>query len=312
MRKKVLILGATGMLGSEILYQLSKIDEIELTASARDVSSLPVHAQTSNVKFLKFDALNFLSSPHAYDFENYSVVINAIGAIKQKSVNKINLYQLNAEFPKVLAKTLINSESRLIHFSTDCVFQGNSNDLKTESTYHDAKDDYGKSKSLGEISQHNFWNLRTSFIGAEKNSNYSLLNWFLNQKIGASINGFTNHKWNGITSLHYGMIIKGIIEYYAFPESRVIHLIPSDETTKYDLLTMFRSYFNREDIIVNKFSESEGVFRKIDTNFPAQNLELWTLIGRVNSPKIEDLVAELASEYKSRNYMVGNEFRRTN
>jgi dTDP-4-dehydrorhamnose reductase len=57
MRKKVLIFGATGMLGSEILYQLSKIDGIELTASTRDISSLFIHTQTSNIKFLKFDAL---------------------------------------------------------------------------------------------------------------------------------------------------------------------------------------------------------------------------------------------------------------
>lgn len=312
MKKRILILGATGMLGSEILYQLAMLDDIELTASARDVSRLSTLAQINNLKVLKFDALSFLKSSHAYDFKEYSVVINAIGAIKQRNVNKNYLYLLNAEFPKALANTLINSESRVIHFTTDCVFQGNRNVLKTESTSHDAIDDYGKSKSLGEISQHNFWNLRTSFIGAEKNSNHSLLNWFLNQKLGATINGYTNHIWNGITSLHYGMIIKKIVEFHAFPESRIIHLIPSDETTKYDLLTMFGRYFNREDIIVNKFSDSIGVFRKIDTNFPAQNLELWNLIGRIKLPKIEDLIAELALEYKSRNYMVGNEFRRVN
>jgi dTDP-4-dehydrorhamnose reductase len=309
--KKVLILGATGILGSEIRYQLSKLYGVDITASVRGSTSLSAYSQSNSIEILEFDALNFINSPNAYVFDDYDVVINAIGAIKQRSISKDNLYLLNAEFPKILAKKIIDSKARLIHFTTDCVFQGNRDNLKTESTPHDAIDDYGRSKSIGEVSQHNFWNFRASFIGAESNSNLSLLNWFLNQKNGASINGFTNHIWNGITVVHYAMIISKIVEHYAFPESRVLHLIPADEITKYDLLKMLGRYFDREDIIVNYYSESENVFRKIDTNFSAQNLELWNLIGRVKLPYIEELIAELALEYKFRSYYIGNQFRRT-
>jgi dTDP-4-dehydrorhamnose reductase len=245
------------------------------------------------------------------EIEKYDVVINAIGAIKQRGMSKDHLYLLNTELPKILAKKLIDTESRVIHFTTDCVFQGDRNNLKTERTPHDATDDYGKSKSLGEISQHNFWNLRASFIGAETNSNLSLLNWFLNQKMGALIDGYVNHIWNGITVVDYAMIISRIVEHSAFPENRVLHLIPADEISKYDLLKMFGRYFDREDIIVNKYSGSENVYRKIDTDFPAQNLNLWNLTGRVKLPSIEELIAELALEYKSRNYFVGKQFRRT-
>ena len=71
------------------------------------------------------------------------------------------------------------------------------------------------------------------------------------------------------------MIISRIVEHSAFPENRVLHLIPADEISKYDLLKMFGRYFDREDIIVNKYSGSENVYRKIDTDFPAQNLNLW-------------------------------------
>ena len=311
MTKKVLVLGATGLLGSEILYQLSKVAEVDLTASVRDSTSLSTYYQSSSSEILQFDALNFIDSPNVYEIEKYDVVINAIGAIKQRGMSKDHLYLLNTELPKILAKKLIDTESRVIHFTTDCVFQGDRNNLKTERTPHDATDDYGKSKSLGEISQHNFWNLRASFIGAETNSNLSLLNWFLNQKMGALIDGYVNHIWNGITVVDYAMIISRIVEHSAFPENRVLHLIPADEISKYDLLKMFGRYFDREDIIVNKYSGSENVYRKIDTDFPAQNLNLWNLTGRVKLPSIEELIAELALEYKSRNYFVGKQFRRT-
>ena len=311
MTKKVLVLGATGLLGSEILYQLSKVAKVDLTASVRDSTSLSTYYQSSSSEILQFDALNFIDSPNVYEIEKYDVVINAIGAIKQRGMSKDHLYLLNTELPKILAKKLIDTESRVIHFTTDCVFQGDRNNLKTERTPHDATDDYGKSKSLGEISQHNFWNLRASFIGAETNSNLSLLNWFLNQKMGALIDGYVNHIWNGITVVDYAMIISRIVEHSAFPENRVLHLIPADEISKYDLLKMFGRYFDREDIIVNKYSGSENVYRKIDTDFPAQNLNLWNLTGRVKLPSIEELIAELALEYKSRNYFVGKQFRRT-
>jgi len=309
--KKVLVLGATGLLGSEILYQLSKVAEVDLTAAVRDSTSLSTYYQSNSSEILQFNALNFIDSPSVYEIEKYDVVINAIGSIKHRGMSKDHLYLLNAEFPKILAKKLIDCESRVIHFTTDCVFQGDRNNLKTERTPHDATDDYGKSKSLGEISQHNFWNLRASFIGAETNSNLSLLNWFLNQKMGALIDGYVNHIWNGITAVDYAMIISRIIEHSAFPESRVLHLIPADEISKYDLLKMFGRYFDREDIIVNKYSGGENVYRKIDTDFPAQNLNLWNLTGRVKLPSIEELIAELALEYKSRNYFVGKQFRRT-
>ena len=83
MTKKVLVLGATGLLGSEILYQLSKVAEVDLTASVRDSSSLSTYYQSSSSEILQFDALNFIDSPNVYEIEKYDVVINAIGAIKQ-------------------------------------------------------------------------------------------------------------------------------------------------------------------------------------------------------------------------------------
>ena len=311
-KKKILVLGATGTLGAEMLHQLSKLNEFDVTGGARNLESLKMFNRNSNVTLLEFDAKNFIASPDSYLFDSFDLIINAIGAIKQKNTTSDDLYLLNSVFPKAIAKNLINNETRLIHFTTDCVFKGDIKNLKTESTVHDAIDDYGRSKSAGEISQDNVWNLRASFIGAERNSNFSLLNWFLNQKKGTTVNGFINHIWNGVTTFHYAKIVTKIVEHDGFPESRFLNLIPKDEITKFHLLEKIAYYFNRQDIVINRVSGVEDIFRKIDTNFPLQNLALWNSIGKITLPSIEELISELAIEYKSRNYLLGNQFRRTN
>ncbi len=295
------------MLGSEILYQLSMLNGIEVTATVRNKTMTQAISKSKRIKFRELDVLNFLNSPNSYNISNYDVVINAIGAIKQKNISVSKMYLINSEFPKMLAINCINSKTRIIHFSTDCVFSGKSNNLKTESTLHDAIDDYGKSKSVGEVLQDNFWNLRASFIGNELNSNDSLLNWFLSQKKGSVINGFANQFWNGITSFHYGMIIRKMIEYSVYPESRILHLIPENEISKYELLKNLQFYFNREDIIINRYTGSEEIYRQIKTEFPEQNQRLWSLIGSIRPPKIEELIKELALEYSARKYLHDNQ-----
>ena len=300
MMKKILILGANGVLGSEILYQLSFVNNLQITATTRKTSKFPNIINSEKINLIELDVLDFLIRPNFYNLGSYDIVINAIGAIKQKNISGPDMLLINSAFPAKIAKVFNSKDTRIIHFSTDCVFKGDMDNLKTESIPHDAIDDYGKSKSLGEIKQDNFWILRASFIGQELITNHSLLNWFLSQEKGAVINGFSNQIWNGITAVHYGMIIRKMIEYSVFPKSRILHLIPDDKVSKFDLLKYLQLYFNRNDIIINSFLSSEKIFRQIDTEFPEQNLELWNLINKVKPPRIELLIEELSYEYNKR------------
>jgi dTDP-4-dehydrorhamnose reductase len=300
MVKKILILGANGVLGSKILYQLSFVNNVQITATTRKTSKFSNSNNSAKINLIELDVLDFLIRPDSYNLGSYDIVINAIGAIKQKNISGSDMFLINSAFPAKIANVFNCKNTRVIHFSTDCVFKGEMDNLKTESTPHDAIDDYGKSKSLGEIKQDNFWILRASFIGQELSTNYSLLNWFLNQEKGAVINGFSNQIWNGITAVHYGMIIRKMIEYSVFPKSRILHLIPDDKVSKYDLLKLLQLYFNRNDIMINSFLSNETIFRQIYTEFPEQNLELWNLIDIVQPPRIKLLIEELSYEYSMR------------
>ena len=90
-------------------------------------------------------------------------------------------------------------KNKIYQIATDCVYDG-SNKLYSENSLHNPLDVYGKSKSLGEVDNKNFFNIRASIIGKEIKNHKSLYDWFRNQNKNSKVNGFTNHLWNGITT----------------------------------------------------------------------------------------------------------------
>lgn len=131
-------------------------------------------------------------------------VINALGRIKQKTEDPRDLYLANSLFPLHLANRL-QPRQHLIHASSDCVFSGRRGQYAVDDE-RDAEDVYGLSKTLGEaVAQPGrCWVIRTSIIGPELASGWGLMGWFFRQS--GQVNGFTNHLWNGITTLEWSEI----------------------------------------------------------------------------------------------------------
>ena len=223
-----------------------------------------------------------------------NIIINCIGIIKphinEKSPTSIiNAFEINSIFPSVLIKMF--PRSKIIHFNTDCVFTGKSGYYK-ENDIKDCDDIYGISKSLGEISSKRVMNLRCSIIGKEKNTKFSLLSWFLNNK-NIKINGFTNHYWNGLTTLALVKIVFGIIINKSFKHG-LFNIVPADSVTKYSLLKIFNNKFfisNKKKIVPVK--NAMMVNRILSTNNVNFNKKLWENAGYSNIPKIKDMVQEL-------------------
>jgi dTDP-4-dehydrorhamnose reductase len=148
--------------------------------------------------------------------------------------------KINSLFPHVLAKWCNSSKINLIHITTDCVYSG----LKgkyVESDLHDALDDYGKSKSLGECPDKAMM-LRTSIIGEEIHKHASLIAWAKSQK-GKTIMGFSTHLWNGITTKQYARNCETIIDngYY---EHGIFHVFAEDDVTKLEMMHMFNDKYD--------------------------------------------------------------------
>jgi dTDP-4-dehydrorhamnose reductase len=292
----VLILGASGMLGSAVLKEFSSFQG-ELMATTRVGASSVV---STNVRFLKFDAATdnldaTFSMPIDY-------VINCIGIIKpyikdSDPKQTAIAYEINGAFPNRLEAWASKSGARVIQIATDCVFSG-SNDSYLETNEHDALDVYGKSKSLGEAKGASMMHLRVSIIGPEVGRNSSLLEWVRNQPKNAEVLGYTDHFWNGITSMHFAKIARGIIENDLF-EAGVFHVLPQDSTTKSELVRLIAKYLGRKDLKVNPTATGDNINRTLATSFPAKNKAFWLAAGYDSPPTIEQLVSEvIASESK--------------
>ena len=181
---KVVILGSTGMLGDMLKdYFIHETDD-----SVDDVLlSVRSENRLKHVDEFVYDPLRF----GVNELPEADVFINAIGIIKPAmSKNIMDSIFINSIFPRMLAVECKSRNAKLIHITTDCVFSGK-NGHYDENSPHDALDDYGKSKSLGE--PENCMVIRTSIIGPETNNFYSLLEW-VRQQGGKKINGFTNRK----------------------------------------------------------------------------------------------------------------------
>ncbi len=284
------------MLGSAVSKEFSSFQG-KLIATTRVGASL---VSDSNAGFLKFDAAkdkldNAFSMPIDY-------VINCIGIIKPY-INDTDpkqtetAFEINGAFPNRLEAWATKRGAQVIQIATDCVFSG-SKGKYLESNEHDALDVYGKSKSMGEVKGDSMMHLRVSIIGPEVDRNSSLLEWVRNQPNNAEVSGYTDHYWNGITSMHFARIARGIVEKDLF-EAGVFHVLPQDSATKCELVTLIAKYLGRSDIKVNPTATGANINRTLDTSFPAKNRRFWQAAGYDSPPTIEQMVSEvIASESK--------------
>jgi dTDP-4-dehydrorhamnose reductase len=225
-------------------------------------------------------------------------VVNAIGVIKpyihdDNAAEVERAVSVNALFPHFLARAAQKIDARVIQIATDCVYSGQKGQY-VESDKHDALDAYGKTKSLGEVASANVWHLRCSIIGPERKAHVSLLDWFLGQKQGATVNGYTNHRWNGITTLHFAKLCRGVMTRdITLPHLQ--HVIPDGDITKCDLLRCFAKHFGREDVSIEPAEAGLVIDRTLGTAYQALNRQLWAPAGYCRPPSVPEMVAELAA-----------------
>jgi dTDP-4-dehydrorhamnose reductase len=237
--KKVLILGATGMLGHTLYYYLKE-------NTAYHVTSL-VFRHPLNEDSVICDVTDRKRTESIIKEINPNVIINCIGILIRGSNNDYsNAIYINAFFPHLLSDIAEEIGAKLIHISTDCVFSGKKGGY-VETDFRDADDLYGRTKALGELENEKDLTIRTSIVGPElKEQGEGLLHWFLNQT--GEVNGFTKALWGGVTTLELSKAIAILLQQ---PLSGIIHLTNGKAISKFDLLNLFSESFPQLGIKVN-------------------------------------------------------------
>ena len=295
---KIAILGISGMLGNMVLEVFAKNTNYEIVATTRNYDD--VQKRFSNVEYKMLDVREASLEDIENSIKDCDYVINCIGIIKtaidEAEPSDIQqAIEVNALFPHKLNKIIHKTKTKVIQIATDCVYDGQKGGY-TETDNHNPLDVYGKTKSLGEVKSDNFINLRCSIIGFECKGKTSLLEWFLNQPQAASVKGFDNHLWNGLTTYHFAKICIGIIENNINIES-VQHVVPKNVVTKAYMLETFARIFGRQDIDIQKCSTAVSIDRTIFSNNQKQNQILWQSAGYENIPDFDEMMIEL-NEFK--------------
>jgi len=285
---RILILGVSGLIGHTLLQQLRP--SFETFGTLRHPKDYYGNISLfSNKKIIdNVDVIDFQKLEITLNKINPDVILNCIGITKRKipDFSLVNVIEINSLFPHKLANWAEIHSKRIIHFSTDCVFDGTTGNYSEESLTT-ANDLYGKTKALGEIIYNHTLTLRSSFIGQELFGKTELLEWFLAQK-GKQIKGFKNTIYSGVSTLFMTQVVKKIILNY--PDLHGLYQLATDSPiSKYDLISLAKVVFNINVDIVPDTSQ---------VHMPTLNgTELKKDINLI-VPSWETMMAELGSKNK--------------
>jgi dTDP-4-dehydrorhamnose reductase len=159
---KILVTGAKGMLGSDLVSILGSKKEYELIGATRSDFDITDHFQTT--QFLREN------KPH--------IVVHTASYTKVDDCekNREMAFNVNAKGAENVASGCKNINAKLIYISTDYIFNGNKNEPYVEDDRPEPLNVYGDSKLGGEQAVQNILNafmiIRTSWLFGKKGNNF--------------------------------------------------------------------------------------------------------------------------------------------
>lgn len=260
---KILVIGGAGMLGHQCFLKAKAAfgsDNVGCTLrkNREHYDKYGVFSQ-GNI-FDKIDVGTFSSLKEVLETFKPTVIVNCVGlTLRKPELGDFNqALDINAMLPHKLALWGLENGARVIHFSTDCVFDGSLGGY-SEASLPNAKDVYGKTKFLGEIIYPNSLTLRLSIVGRELEGKTELIEWFLAQK-NKKIRGFCEVMYSGLTTNVVADEVIKAIKY--FPNLTGVYQLSSIPTSKFDLLNITNQiYENNTTIDKDSSYKSNKVLR---------------------------------------------------
>lgn len=244
---RILVIGASGMLGSATLRLLSSAPEHEVWGSARTASARRffdarlAERLLTGIDVEKPDALAGL-----FEKLRPELVVNCVGIVKQlaEADDPLVALPINALLPHRIARLCALVGARMVHVSTDCVFSGRRGNYR-ESDPPDADDLYGRSKLLGEVAYPHTVTLRTSLIGHELDSRHGLVGWFLGSE--GPVRGYRRAIFSGLPTVEVARIVRDVV--IPRPDLSGVYHVAAEPIAKYDLLRLVAAAYGKDAVI---------------------------------------------------------------
>ena len=238
--KKLLVIGVKGMAGHMLYNYFNAKQSFDVYGLARNIKANP---KLFDVDVSDTEQLRMLFAENEFDY-----VVNCIGILnKDAEDHPSKAIWFNSYFPHYLEEITKETQTKIVHISTDCVFSGKEghyteNDIKSGIGF------YTQSKALGELTNTKDVTIRTSIIGPELNRNgIGLFHWFMSQPDDAQLKGFTNAFWSGLTTLELAKVVVAILDQNI---TGLIQVAPSSRIDKYTLLSLFNSVYRNSTVAI--------------------------------------------------------------
>ncbi|GAB1616067.1 SDR family oxidoreductase [Pseudomonas sp. SWRI100] len=260
---KIVVLGASGMLGNAVFRYLVSDQRYTVWGTVRSSASLKYFSASERERLVV--GLDVLSQDDLLEFfmqYRPDVVVNCTGLIKQLSTanDPLAVLPINALLPHRLQKLAQLIGARLVHISTDCVYAGTQGQY-VEADVSDAEDLYGKSKYIGEVHDSaNAITLRTSIIGHELSGSKSLVDWFLSQS--GSVKGYQKAIFSGLPTVEMARVIAD----YVLPNAALngLYHVSAEAIDKYSLLKLVAEKYGKTiDIVAD---DAVAIDRSLDSS----------------------------------------------
>jgi len=281
--KRLIVLGANGMLGSEVV-RIAEVNSIPVVAISRN-SEVPFEAESTE----------FEQVAHKLGLSEADWLVNCIGWIPQKSSGDKNEDKrlatlLNTNLPDQLSRAKAKLGFNWIQIATDCVYKGDRGNY-SESDTKDAEGLYGLSKIAGEDLSQGAIQIRCSIVGRDTGTNSGIYSWFKSVASKGPVNGYVNQHWNGVSTTAFARLSIGMLRGdWTAPVSQ--HWLPRDTVNKFELLELFAKSLELKPSGVAPVQAVDSLNRILVTEDQNASDVLWKLAGYSKVPAIDELCQE--------------------
>ena len=242
---RVAVLGSSGLLGGFFEYTFEHRFGWEVTTLSRSHNRKnPRHTVISSLA----DALEIVRQG------SFNVVINCVAMASHEGCeNDVErAFAVNAEFPGNLAAACAEAGVRLIHISTDAVFDGPHSEPFTEVDIARPLSAYGRSKLEGEnqvlAELPDALVVRTNFFCWSESGGKGVLDFFFSAlSQGREVPGFTDYL---TSSIYAGDLADSLRDLVLLNYSGIIHMVSTSAVSKFEFGNLVAEIFGlRADLI---------------------------------------------------------------
>jgi len=225
---KALVLGASGFLGSYAGFALNAAGWTVTGVSRKPLEFYPSVASIEGLDDV----------PSLIRGGNWDVIINCVALANHEACEEKpeEARLLNVELPALWAAVAGESSARFVHFSTDAVFDGKSNEPYGEGDFASPPSVYGRTKLQGEqavlAANSEALVFRTNFFGWSQSGEKGILDFFARGiETGTAMTGFSDYI---VSSLYTGDLFDLLVEAVRKEAAGLFHLTSSTPLSKYD------------------------------------------------------------------------------